>query len=99
HKGEAHIVGLGPFAVTGDGLHNAKRGFLSRQGLEHLSFRQEGIIKGGRQDIRVALRDERAGNVRGAAASKSNLLAQGQLREARTIWASARRLSSTEEAG
>jgi hypothetical protein len=80
---EAHVVRQRPFAVTGDGLHDAKRSFLSRQGLEHLSFRQEGIIEGDRQDIGVAFRDECAGNVRGTAAGKSNLLAQGQLREAR----------------
>ena len=30
HEGEAHIVGLGPFAVAGDGLHDAKRSFLAR---------------------------------------------------------------------
>jgi hypothetical protein len=83
HKREAHIVGLGPFAVTGDGLHDAKRSFLARQSLEHLRFREEGIIEGDRQDIRMAFRYECAGNVRGSAASESNLLAQWQLREAR----------------
>lgn len=83
HKGEAHIVGLGPFAVTGDGLHDAKRSFLVRQGLENLRFREEGIIEGDGQDIGVAFRDECAGDVRGSAARESNLLAQRQLREAR----------------
>src|SRR5208337_956831 len=54
-----------------------------REGLEHLGLRQEGIIEGDGQDIRVAFRDKRANNVRGTAAGKSNLLAQGQLRKAR----------------
>jgi hypothetical protein len=83
HKREAHIVGQGPFAVTGDGLHDTKRSFLAGQGLEHLGFRQEGIIEGDGHDLRVAFRNERTGNVRGSAASESNLLSQGQLREAR----------------
>jgi len=82
HKCEAHVIGLGPFAVAGDGLHDAKRSFFVREGLEHLGLRQEGIIEGDGQDIRVAFRDKRANNVRGTAAGKSNLLAQGQLREA-----------------
>jgi len=83
YKREAHIVSLRPFAMTGDGLHDAKGGFLARQGLEHLGFREEGIIKGDGQDIWVAFRDKCAGNVRGASARESNLLAQGQLGEAR----------------
>ena len=62
HKGEAHIVGLRPFAVVGDGLHDAKGGLFARQSFEHLGFREEGIIESDGQDIRVAFRDERAGN-------------------------------------
>src|SRR5208337_5242191 len=57
--------------------------FSSARALSTCDFREEGIIEGDRQDIRMAFRYECAGNVRGSAASESNPLAQWQLREAR----------------
>ncbi len=62
NQGEAHIVGLRPFAVVGDGLDHAERGFFARERFEDLGFRQEGIIQSNGEHIGVAFGDERAGN-------------------------------------
>src|SRR6266851_375080 len=81
-KSNSNVVGDGPLAMMNDGRNYSDGQFSSGESLQDLRLGEVGIVENHGEHLRMALREQGAGNARRASTRQRNFLAERDLPKA-----------------